>query len=280
MRSSGGCKSGHNMDTALENIVAGGRTAKEKQFAGAQAIRRSVAIIRTVAQLQRSGATASRVAHALALSRPTVFRILRSLAEERMLLFDEENRSYWVGPLVYELGLAAAPDGPMPHEWGAVVRQVAERTRLTSYLIGRSGNEAVCLLCVQGAATIRAMPVEAGQRVPLGIGAGSLAILASLEDDEIHRIISAGAGRLEPFPGKNLSPDELLEAVARTRQKGYSVSSGTVARGVSGVGVLVPIRDRQLPLAVTVSAVASMLPEQEVARLASTIAKAIREHEA
>lgn len=41
----------------------------------------------------------------------------------------------------------------------------------------RSDRDAICRLCVLGNMIIRAMPMEVGQRLPLGIGAGSLAIL-------------------------------------------------------------------------------------------------------
>jgi DNA-binding IclR family transcriptional regulator len=35
------------------------------------------------------------------------------------------------------------------------------------------------------------MPMEVGQRVPVGIGSGSLAILTALEDAEIERIVGS-----------------------------------------------------------------------------------------
>jgi DNA-binding IclR family transcriptional regulator len=202
--------------------------------------------------------------------------MLRSLSDERMLRFRENDRTYSIGPLAHELGLAAMPDVQVEEEWRPVVHQVAQQTRLTSYLMARSGNDAVCLVCAQGTAAIRAMPIEVGQRVPLGIGAGSLAILAALDDSEIDRITGENAKSLALFPGGK--PDGLRDRIDQARRLGYSVSSGTMAHGLTGVGVLVPVRNRSSQLAITVSAVAPTVPAAEAASLASAISKAMQQH--
>lgn len=240
---------------------------------GAQSVRRAMEVARTVAQLQRSGASLSRVARATGLSTPTTYRLLRSLVEERLLAYSETGRSYHLGPLAFELGLASSPEDRIAPTWRHVVREVARRTRLTSYLIARSGDEAVCLHCVQGSTAIRAMPMEVGQRVPLGIGAGSLAILASLHDREIGRILAAHQGRYGVFPSGKPDLDGIRTRVAETRRRGFSISTGTVASGVTGIGVLA--RKDGAGIAITVSAVADAFGETEAAGLASLIRKAM-----
>jgi len=74
---------------------------EETGTAGAQAIRRAMDVVRAVAQMQRTGATLSRVVKATGLNRSTVFRILRSLTEERMLRYDERERHYYLGLLAF-----------------------------------------------------------------------------------------------------------------------------------------------------------------------------------
>lgn len=245
---------------------------------GAQAVRRAIEVVRTVAQIQRSGATLAKVIRATGLSSPTAYRLLRSLTEERLLTFNAQERCYYIGPLAFELGLAALPEVRVEESWQAVVAAVAQRTRLTSYLIARANDEAVCLFCVQGSTTIRAMPMEVGQRVPLGFGAGSLAILASLEDDEVERVICALRSRYDVFPGGVKNLDQIRLRVAETRKRGFSISTGTVAPGVIGLGVLVPVSESLPRFAITVSAVAEGFEVTEARRLASVIAKAIASH--
>jgi DNA-binding IclR family transcriptional regulator len=242
---------------------------------GAQAIRRAMDIVRAVAQMQRSGASLSRVVKATGLNRSTTFRILRSLTEERMLRFNESARTYHLGLLAFELGIATQAESQVQLDWKPVIEAVAQRTRLTTYLMARSDVEAVCLLCVQGSTTIRAMPIDVGQRLPLGIGAGSLALLATLDEAEIEQILSANASRLQLFP----DTDQLRlihERIARARQDGYSLSAGSVGPGLVGVGVPVLPRRGLLQLAVSVSAVADTMDPREARQIAGVIDSAIR----
>jgi DNA-binding IclR family transcriptional regulator len=170
---------------------------------GAQAIRRAVDVVRVVAQIQRTRATLGRVTEGTGLSTSTAYRILRSLTEEGLLRFSETDRAYSVGPLAFELGLAAAEENSAAERWRSAVDQVARQTQLTTYLTVRSGRDAVCLLCVQASTAIRAIPMDVGQRLPLGVGAGSAAILATLKDGKIQHILAAHGPRLRLFPGGN-----------------------------------------------------------------------------
>ena len=242
---------------------------------GAQAIRRALDVARTVAALQRSGATLSLVARSTGLKTSTTFRILRSLVEERLLSYDAAGRCYHLGPLAYELGLVAAGDVQVQARlgWRESVEHIARDTGLTTYLMARSDKEAVCLLCAQGTTVLRAMPMDVGQRVPLGIGAGSLALLASLDDAEVHRILDANAARLTMFPGGKQRA-EILDRVRRTRRQGYAMSTGTVVAGVTGVGIALPAPDGGAQLALSVSAVATELDGKAVKRVAAILIEA------
>lgn len=245
---------------------------------GARAIRRALDIARHVAQLQRSGATLIRVSRATGLSRSTTFRILRSLTDGRLLHFRQSDRTYHIGPLAFELGLAGGLYADLREEWRGVVDAIAARTGLTSYLMAQSGDEAVCLLCSQGRAAIRAMPVDVGQRVPLGIGAGGLVILAALDDEEVRRIALLHEQTYTAFPARSLDIAMIEARVRETRARGFSVSQGTVASGVSGIGVLVPDLPPHLNLALTVSAATDSLTVKEAQHLAGEIVAATLPH--
>lgn len=248
----------------------------QSRIGGAQAIRRAIDVVRAVAEAQRSGASLSRVAHATGLSTSTTFRILRSLVEERLLQYDELDRSYYIGSLAFELGLAAVSGAQVQTQWRDTVDQIARQTHLTTYLMARSGSEAVCLLCVQGLSAIRAMPVDVGQRLPLGIGAGSLAILSTLDDEEIRQIIFSHESHLDLFPGGKPQAKQILERVELARRMGFSISSGTVAPGVIGIGVAVPQKDALLQLAISVSAVARKIEPAEAKQIATIISSTIQ----
>lgn len=248
----------------------------EEGMAGAQAIRRAMDVVRAVTQFQRSGATLSRIAHATGLSTSTAHRILRSLTEERLLRHDEPTRTYRLGLLAFEIGLATQAESQVQPYWRETVEEIARKTRLTTYLMARSDCEAVCLLCAQGTMRIRAMPVEVGQRLPLGIGAGSLAILSTIEDAEVEEVLQANASRFRLFPGSGSQVPAILERVAQSRANGFAVSSGSVADGLVGVGVPVLPRRGLLQLAISVSAVADVLDPDEARQIAGTVSAGIR----
>lgn len=250
--------------------------AADPGIAGAQAIRRAMDVIRAVAQFQRSGASLSRVAQATSLNASTTFRILRSLTEERMLRYDERERHYYLGLLAFELGLVTQGQSQVQNRWRETIEHISRRTRLTTYLMARSDREAVCLLCVQGTMVIRAMPMDVGQRLPLGIGAGSLAILATLEDDEIERILGALGSRLDLFPRGREEAQRIVERVTETRANGFSVSAGSVAAGLAGVGVAIQPNDGLLQLAISVSAVTDSIDPVEARQIAGIIQAAVR----
>ena len=243
---------------------------------GVQAIRRALELARQVAQLQRSGATLARISKATGLNRSTAFRILRSLTDERLLHFRQSDRTYHVGPLAFELGLAGGAYADLREQWRDTIAAIAATTGFTSYLMARSGDEAVCLLCIQGSAAVRAMPIDVGQRVPLGIGAGGLVMLAALDDDEIRRIAHSHQERLDMFPSRRLSVEQIEARVRATRQRGYSVSAGTVANGVAGIGVLVPGLPPHLQLAATVSMVTDQISDEEAKSVSRVLFNSLR----
>jgi DNA-binding IclR family transcriptional regulator len=253
------------------------RTTKAANMTGAQAIRRAMDVVRAVAQFQRTGGSLSRIASFTGLTTSTAHRILRALAEERLLRYDEDGRTYHLGLLAFELGLATQAESQVQPYWRDTIEQIARQTRLTTYLMARSDCEAVCLLCAQGSTYIRAMPMEIGQRLPLGIGAGSLAILATLTDEEIGHVMASSASQVQLYPHAGARPEAIVARVEQTRAQGYAVSSGTVASGLVGVGVAVLPRTGLLQLAISVSAVADVMVPNEARQIASIISAAIRQ---
>lgn len=232
---------------------------------------RAIEVLRAVARFQRSGATLSKVTNVTELSRSTVFRLLRYLTEERLLVFSDEQRCYFIGPLAYELGLAARGHADVASRWRARVEQIAAETGKTAYLVARSDTEVVCLATAQGCEIIRAVTLEVGQRLPLGVGAGSLALLAAMPDDEIEAIVTSNRSKLRFFGGGRLTPKVLEERVQVTRAKGYALSKDSVAKGVIGLGIAVSGESEAIELAVSVSMVATQLDSADQTQIVKTI---------
>jgi len=235
--------------------------------AGAQAIGRAAEVLRAVAALQRAGAPLAAITRTTGLSRSTAFRILRALVEERLLDFDPAQRRYVIGPLAFELGLAA-PEGRPDSLWTQRIEAISRTSGLTAYLVARSGADVVCLATAQGSSVIRAVPLVVGQRLPLGVGAGSLAILATLPDDEVNALLSANAGKIAQIARGRATPALLRARIAQARADGHAFSRDSVAPGVAGVGVVVTRPHEAATYSVSVAAAAE-LDRAEQLRLAA-----------
>lgn len=222
---------------------------------GTQAIQRAAAILRRIARVSDgSPPTLAEIARSLDLSRSTAHRILKCLTEVGLADYDSQSRRYGIGLLCYELGLNVSDRVLDMVPLQAAVDRIAARTGLTSYLMRRSGFDAVCIHRAEGSTLIRVIPVEVGQRRFLGVGAGALALLAELDDETVERILAAIG--TEAARGSTVSAEDLREAVARTRAEGYAVSDRKVTAATYGIGVAVPSDHGRTDFAISVAAFA------------------------
>ena len=134
------------------------------------------------------------------LNKVTALRILNILAREGFVVRAPDGRGYEPGPEIVALGASTG----LSHDVREVARpslvRLADLSEDTVLLSIRSGVEAVCLDREIGAFPIRANYLDIGSRRPLGIGAGSLALLVRLPDPEIDAILGVLADRLAAYP--------------------------------------------------------------------------------
>ena len=75
--------------------------------------------------------------------------------------------------------------------------RIAERTGDTVFLNVRSGPDVLCIDRKEGTFPIKTLIIEVGNRRPLGVGAGGIALLMPLPDEELERVVSANEARLK-----------------------------------------------------------------------------------
>lgn len=212
--------------------------APQAQGGGTQSIERALALLLQVGRTDGEGARLTDLVAASGLAKPTARRALGALVRTGLLEQDETSRRYHLGPESYVLGtLAARRFGIQAQAIDGLVR-LAQASGDTAFLSVRRDVHVVCLHREEGPFPIRSHVLQAGDRHPLGIGAGSLAVLAALPDDEIGQAIAANAAIIaKRYPA--YSPASLREAVARTRKDGYALNPGLLMPGSWGIGVVV-----------------------------------------
>lgn len=236
---------------------------------GTQSIQRASLLVRLIASSGRTGARLSDLVALSRLERPTARRILKCLIAERMLAQQEASHRYVLGPLIYELGLAAAPQFNLRDLCRAFVRRIAERTADTVFLTVRSGYDSVCIDRAEGSFPIKALTLEVGTRRPLGVGAGGLALLMPLPEPEVEEIIARNTPRLAAYNG--LTAQTLTRMLRRSRELGYSLNDHHVTAGAVSVGL--PVLDAYgAPLAsISVGAIASRMKPERRPELAAAL---------
>jgi DNA-binding IclR family transcriptional regulator len=147
---------------------------------GVQTIDRAVAVL---SWLGNSGEQSMRLVdlqRALGLKRPTVHRILVSLVDHGLVSCDERSRAYRLGWEAAVLGWSALKGGYDLREIAqGAMNRLAEETGATALLCACSRRDTVCIDRKAGDYPIKVFTAEVGTRRPLGVGAGSLAALAT-----------------------------------------------------------------------------------------------------
>jgi len=113
---------------------------------------------------------------------------------------------------------------------------LAERSGDTALLTVRRGWRGVCIAREEGKFPIRAQIVGPGDGQPLGVTSGSMAILATLSDEDIDEAISINAKECkERFP--IYTRNTIKAQVEETRANGYAVNPGQLIKGSTGIAV-------------------------------------------
>ena len=104
--------------------------------------RRAFVILRLLASAGPRGSALTSLAAASGLPNSTVHRLLSQLIESRLAMQIEGSRVYAIGPLAYELGLAAAQQFDIRELCRPIMQRLAQAVGETGYLVQRSGEEA------------------------------------------------------------------------------------------------------------------------------------------
>ena len=241
---------------------------------GTQSIQRAARLLRELAARNRQGMRLIDVAHSSGLQRPTVHRMLKCLTAENLVSQDPQSRRYFLGPLVFELGITAGPRFNIRDVCSDSLDRIAAETGDTAFLIIRSGDDSLCVDRREGAFPIKTFTVDVGVRRPLGVGAGSLAIASALPDEEIDSTLERIAGRL-PAYGR-LTSAELLNMIKRARKLGYVLNEVRTLSGVTAIGLPILDANARPIAAISISAITARMTPSRQRELAELLRREIR----
>ncbi|MBU1276696.1 MAG: IclR family transcriptional regulator [Proteobacteria bacterium] len=219
---------------------------------GAQSVQRAMSLLRAVAEQNKRGARLSPLARKVGLHVATARRLLQVLAEEGVVTYDPVTKLYHLGLELFRLG-SQAQQYAIRNRFHPALERIAKETQDTVFLLIRLGNDVLCADMIQGEYPIRTILVNVGSRRPLGIGAGSLAMIAFSDPEDFERVVTANAPRYSQFQGR--SEKEIRAMATKALKDGYVFSDGLFHKDAASVGVPVLDQDGKVICAVTVSAI-------------------------
>lgn len=244
---------------------------------GTQSLDRAIAILRLVANRSGRGIRLTDITQQSGLAKPTAHRILRALQRQGLIDQDAGTDLYHLGPETFVLGTLAAERYGIHRASLPSLARLAAQSADTCFLTALRGWHGVCLHREEGGFPIRTHALQAGDRHPLGVGAGSLAILAALTDEQVEMALAANAEELSTcYP--LFTRDFLLEEVELTRRQNYAFNPGRFVPGSWAVGVAIMNQRGQCEGAVSIAAIDQRLQKprrQEIAEMLQAEAQRI-----
>lgn len=237
---------------------------------GAQSVDRALSLLRRIARHPETGAARCALVAETRLNKPTMRRLMMALVRARLVEQDAGTRAYRLGEEPYVIGtLATARHGLLEIAADALSR-LARSSEDTAFLTMRRGSWAVCLHREEGTHPIRTHALTAGARHPIGVGAGSLAMLARLADAEVDAAVEENAPALTAgYP--SLPPEWLRALVEETRARGYALNAGLIVPGCWGAGVALCRADGSVAGALSLAAIEARMQPPRDAELARAL---------
>jgi DNA-binding IclR family transcriptional regulator len=249
---------------------------EKPEVAGAQTLRRGLSVLRLLTRVGPGGLPMGEIGRRLELNKATAVRLTRTLVDEGFVVHDRPSRRYRLGPEAFAVGLAAEPSFELQRLAAPTLRALAAESGDTVFFTVLHGYESICLSRDEGDFPIRNQLIKPGDRWPLGVGAGSLAILAALSNDEIDNVLTLNAAaRAERFP--RCTDTAIRRLIRETRELGYCVQPGMIIEDSWAVGVVVRNAARNPVASISIAAIRSRLGPVRSTTLGNRLIRASEE---
>ena len=256
--------------------------APEAAEPSVKTIDRAARLLRALTAQDWNGVPLSELAKQAGLGKATTHRLLSALIHVGFAYQDAVTRRYRAGAGLGALARAAHHQDAAALAMPALMR-IAHASADTAYASVREGTAAVCVGRAIGSFPIRTLTLDVGDRRPLGVGSGSLALLAFLPDAEVAACIERNRRWLADYPG--FAPGDLERLVDATRRDGFSLIDGRIIPSMNAIGV--PVLDASgAPIAaLSIAAISDRIKGKRIAELvrllqgeASALAAVIAPH--
>ena len=166
-------------------------------------------------------------------SKSTTYRLLVTL-EHAGWLERGSNSTFRLTIKPFQVGSILVDSLELRREAGPIMARVAAELDQTVFLVVADGTRAVCLERIDSGQGVRLADLYVGGSQPLHLGAAPRALLAFDEDRLLPPLLEEGLSRRTEH--SLVDPADLLNDLAETRRRGYSISDEDVTAGIGAIG--------------------------------------------
>lgn len=247
-------------------------------LSGSQSVDRALRLLALIGREPAGGLPLGEIVGESGLNKPTARRLLLALMRAGLVEQEPETRHYCLGEEAFVLGVLAGRRHGLLELAMESLRRLSDVTLDTSFLTVRRERYAVCLHREEGTYPVRTHALQAGDQHPLGVGAGSLAMLAAMPGGEVEAILQASERCLVTrYPG---FPPEVVRAdLALARRQGFALNPGRLVASSWGIGVAFSYPDGRVAGAFSLAAIDSRMQPARQAELSGHLAVEARRME-
>lgn len=167
------------------------------------------------------GLSLSEICAALGLPKSSAHALLITLGKRGYLRDGRRERTYRLGPALFEIGSAYISSTDLVGDGQVIVWETSRACDETVHLAVLDGSDVLYVAKEEGTRTIR-MVSSVGKRFPAhGTGVGKM-LLSALDDDAIAARFPDGAPLVAVTPHTITDPQRLRAEVAEIRARGYA----------------------------------------------------------
>lgn len=238
------------------------------------AVERAVIILQLLAQ-EPDGLTISQITQRLAVPKSTIFTILTTLKQYRLVERKEETGQFRLGVELFTLGSTVVERLNVRSAAYPTLKRLAQSTGLTTHLGIMDQGEVVYIEKIEGRGPIK-ISSAVGRRMSVHCTALGKAMLAQLPEAEFQLIFN-GRDLAQRTPNTITSLETLWTDLARTRERGYAFDDEENELGIRCLGAPIFNHQREVTGSISASGPRDRISIENIGPLARQVVEAARE---
>ena len=180
------------------------------------------------------------LAHKTGFNRSTVYRILRTLEERHLVVFDSDGDKYKIGPGMYHIGSTYLYNNNYKNKIQDILSEIADKTKESVGMAVKDGDKIISIFEIEVHQPMKLNDVP-GKYFPVNKGNYGKCIMAYQDPAYIEKFLE-GQEFEKTCPKTLTTKEELLREYEKIRRQGYCESIDELGIDIIGAGA--PLFDK------------------------------------